>query len=176
MEERKLKRLLMICSTVLLVGCAAGYDQHQIIGPETSLDREAGVLISIPEDGVYGGDVYSASGRMTSNAIRAAFQKMGVSTTVVEDCHGSECLAREDIASYGYYVMPEILHWEERATEWSGKPDRIEIQIAVYDASSGEELAKASYKGKSQWATFGGDHPQDLLPEPTNAYVQSLYE
>ncbi|WP_254924651.1 DUF4823 domain-containing protein [Aeromonas sp. A35_P] len=30
-------------------------------------------------------------------------------------------------------------------------------------------------EGKSKWATFGGDHPQDLLPEPTEKYVNSLY-
>ncbi len=72
-------------------------------------------------------------------------------------------------------VTTEILHWEDRATEWSGRPDRVEVQISVYDTSTREEVASSSYSGKSKWATFGGDHPQDLLSEPTDNYVRSLY-
>jgi hypothetical protein len=30
-------------------------------------------------------------------------------------------------------------------------------------------------KGKSGLATFGGDHPQDLLAKPVSAYVNGLY-
>lgn len=68
-----------------------------------------------------------------------------------------------------------ILHWEERATEWSGKPDRIEIQIIIYDLSTKKQIVNSTYTGKSKWATFGGDHPQDLLAEPTQTFVDALY-
>jgi len=80
-----------------------------------------------------------------------------------------------DQAKFGYYVQPEILHWEDRATEWSGKSDRLEIQVLLYDTSSKSEIMSSSYKGKSQWLTFGGDHPQDLLPKPTEEFVDALY-
>ena len=70
----------------------------------------------------------------------------------------------------------EILQWEKRATEWSGRPDQIEIQLVIFDAVTKEVLANSSYSGKSKWLTFGGDHPQDLLPEPTSQYVTSLYK
>jgi len=76
---------------------------------------------------------------------------------------------------YEYYIQSEILHWEDRATEWSGLPDRIEIKISVYDTHSGAELASSILSARSKWATFGGDHPQDLLPEPVKQYVESLY-
>jgi Domain of unknown function (DUF4823) len=36
-------------------------------------------------------------------------------------------------------------------------------------------VASTLISGQSKWATFGGDHPQDLLPEPLNSYVESLY-
>ncbi|WOA51920.1 DUF4823 domain-containing protein [Dickeya solani] len=29
--------------------------------------------------------------------------------------------------------------------------------------------------GKSKFVTFGGDHPQDLLPDSINNYISSLY-
>ena len=112
---------------------------------------------------------------MTGRAVEAAFSKKAKRVGMVRGCDIDECLRAIDVQRYGYFVWPKILHWEERATEWSGKPDRIEIQITVYDARTKQQIAKSSYTGKSKWATFGGDHPQDLLPEPTNAYVSSLY-
>lgn len=30
-------------------------------------------------------------------------------------------------------------------------------------------------KGKSGWATLGGDYPQDLLPKPVEEYVRTWY-
>jgi hypothetical protein len=73
-------------------------------------------------------------------------------------------------------LKPVILHWEERNTEWSGKPDRIEIQVLIYDTTTREVIASSRFSGKSKWATFGGDHPQELLPEPTNEFVDNLYK
>ena len=68
-----------------------------------------------------------------------------------------------------------ILHWEERATEWSGKPDQITIQVTLYDVSSKQVLDKVTIKGQSKWATFGGNHPQDLLAKPIEKYVAELF-
>jgi hypothetical protein len=72
--------------------------------------------------------------------------------------------------------VPEILSWEDRATEWSGIPDSIEIKLSLYDGASGQELSSVVITGKSKWATLGGDHPQDLLAAPFRKFVESLYQ
>jgi hypothetical protein len=130
------------------------------------------VLVSVPPDGWYEDIEYRNSGKMTANAVAAAFAKHAKKVEISNDCHGDDCLEK----GYGYYVELEILRWEERATEWSGRPDQIEIQIVVFDVATKTALANSSYSGKSKWITLGGDHPQDLLPEPTNQYVSTLYE
>jgi hypothetical protein len=158
-----------------LFGCASAYKCNEFHGIEAGLNPYLGVLISVPENGWYGNTEYKKSGVMTANSIRAAFLKNAAMVDISEACKGDSCLNEIDSKSYGYYVKPTILHWEERATEWSGKPDRIEIQIVVYDSTTKNEIANTSFTGKSKWATFGGDHPQDLLPEPTNNFVSSLY-
>jgi len=63
------------------------------------------------------------------------------------------------VERYAYYVASEILHWEDRATEWSGLPDKIEIKVIIYDTKSGREISSAVLSGRSKWTTFGGDHP-----------------
>lgn len=171
-----IKKILLFTSILIVTGCTSTYRHSALQVPTAKLDSNLGVLISIPEDGWYESRQYRNSGQMTANAVRAAFAKNARRVDLARNCQDETCLENIDIEKYGYFVKPVILHWEDRATEWSGKPDRIEIQLVVYDAITREELANTSYTGKSQWATFGGDHPQDLLPKPTNAYVSSLYK
>ena len=160
---------------LLTAGCASTYQRNDVVTAEGTLDREKGVLVSIPKDGWYGTTQYFGSGSMTAIAVEAAFSKNASRVDLVTNCHGESCLESIDTKSYGYYVKPEILHWEEQATVWSGLPDRIEIQLVIYDVESKRQLANSTYTGKSKRATFGGDHPQDLLAAPTNEYVSSLY-
>jgi hypothetical protein len=42
-----------------------------------------------------------------------------------------------------YVLLPDILHWEERATEWSGRRDRIEVRLDLIDASANDTLDTA---------------------------------
>lgn len=74
-----------------------------------------------------------------------------------------------------YLVYPEILHWEDRSTEWSGKSDLVTIKIQILDVKSGETISAATIDGKSGLWTFGGDHPQDLLPTPIQEYFSKLF-
>ena len=169
-------KFLYIFFIIVVTGCASTYKHSELQSLSSKLDPSKGVLISVPEDGWYENTQYRNSGKSAANAIRVAFIKNASKVDVVSSCHGDECLETIDSVKYGYYVKPDILHWEDRATEWSGKSDRIEIQIVVYDTVSKIELANTTYTGKSKWATFGGDHPQDLLSEPTDQYINSLYQ
>jgi hypothetical protein len=74
-----------------------------------------------------------------------------------------------------YLIDPSIAHWEDRATEWSGISDKVELQISIYDTATGRLIERGTVSGRSGLATLGGDHPQDLLPPPVNQYVDSLF-
>ena len=93
----------------------------------------------------------------------------------VEVASLAENLAAARTGSRNLLVQPTIVHWEDRATEWSGKPDRMKVRLELYDVSSGENLDTVMISGKSKWATFGGDHPQELLPEPLRTYANTLF-
>ena len=84
-------------------------------------------------------------------------------------------LAAARSGGFNYLVAPAIAHWEDRATEWSGRPDRIEIELRTLRTSDGATVALASIEGRSRWATMGGDSPEDLLAEPISAYVEWLF-
>jgi Domain of unknown function (DUF4823) len=167
--------IIAILSMILISGCSSTYETKQLSTIENKLDGNRRVLVSTPKDGRYGSTLYQGSGEMTANAVKIAFSRHALSVDLDNTCPDQNCLSSIDSQKYGYYVKPDILHWEDRATEWSGKSDRIEIRITVYDAVSKSVLVDSTFLGKSKWATFGGDHPQDLLPVPTEQFVNALY-
>ena len=91
----------------------------------------------------------------------------------VESFNQATTSAKSNAADYLFF--PTILHWEDRATEWSGKADKAQIKIVVFDLRTSEVVSSATIDGKSGLATFGGDHPQDLLPGPVTKYVNGLF-
>jgi hypothetical protein len=160
--------------SLLLVGCASTYTRQTVTASQLKLAATGSVLVAIPHNGAYGDESYPASGSQTAAAVRSSFARFTDNVRLADGgCSEIRCLTADPMTS-DYYVVPQILHWEDRATEWSGKKDKIEVKITVY-GRDGIPIASQIISGKSKWATFGGDHPQDLLAEPINDYVQSLY-
>ncbi len=170
-----MRYLTLLAAICFVSGCASTYEQTPLKTPTQQLQSGKSILIATPKNGFYENKEYPASGRMTALAIHAAFARYANNVAVSSECSNLDCLKNSQSAAVDYFVVPEILHWEDRNTEWSGKKDKLEIKVAVYDAADGTELSNIIISGESKWATFGGDHPQDLLPEPINQYVASLY-
>ena len=167
--------ITLIVAILVLSGCAARYDQVNLSVPDTKFSKDGPVIIATPANGYYETTEYRSSGRMTALAVKSAFSKHSRNTKIAKDCEDLACLKEKYPNEFRYYVVPEILQWEDRATEWSGIPDRIEVQVSIYEQGTWKDISSTQITGKSKWATFGGDHPQDLLPKPLNSYVDSLY-
>jgi len=170
---RYLKLLLI---SILITSCA---DSHQILrttNKSIKLNTSAPAYISIPKDGRYGQTTYAGSGATVSQVILLAFSKH---LTQVETGHQYQSFkdaikyAKEN--KFEYLIFPSVLEWEDRATEWSGIPDKASIKISIIKVSTSKTLDSAIIKGESGLGTFGGDHPQDLLPKPVGDYVNKLF-
>ena len=176
------RRLIQVVSfwaiaLVPLLGtaCVSSYEYDRPTLQGESLETDRGVLVCTPENGWYSTTEYPGSGASTARALREAFVAHARVVKIGQTCEEEVCLDGIDTDRFGYVVCPTILHWENRATEWSGLPDRIRIGIVIYDSRNRNVVAKGSYAGKSKWATLGGDKPEDLLPQPTKEFVDYLY-
>jgi len=168
---------IIILFVSLVSACA---DTHQLLRTSRELprlDRNKIVYVSVPKDGRYGRIVYSGSGPNTTQIVLAAFSQYAKRVESGHEYQAFEA-ALNAAKKHGaaYLVVPTILEWEDRATEWSAIPDRASIKLSIIDTANSETIDSATIKGKSGLATFGGDHPQDLLPKPVGEYVKSLYE
>ncbi len=158
--------------SVALTGCTSTYNREVLTAPSGTLQRNYSVVVEVPENGRFDGAVYQRSGQMTADALRAEFLRYSTDVKLVAT---GNTKANYSGINNSYYVLPQILHWEERATEWSGKPDRIKIKVEVFDTATMSPQSAVIFSGKSKWFTLGGDHPQELLPKPIRDYLETLY-
>lgn len=171
-----MKIVLSIFLLAFITGCA---DTSQLTRTSSSLtlNPSDGIYISVPKDGGHGDKAYNGSGLLTTLAVMKAFSAY---VTNVETAHEHQpfdnSLDHAKSNGFKYLVLPSILEWEDRATEWSGLPDRVLVKIAILDANTGKTIDSAIIEGKSGLATIGGDKPQDLLPKPLSDYVSMLYK
>ena len=171
-----MRYLIILVIVAVLSGCA---DSHQLLrtgSMSVTLERSKTVYVSIPRDGKYGEINYQGSGINVSQIIMMAISRYSETVETGHQYQSFEnALAYAKKNKYGYLVFPTILEWEDRATEWSGIPDKASIKIAIIATATGKTIDSAIIKGKSGLATFGGDHPQDLLPKPVDEYVSALF-
>jgi hypothetical protein len=172
-----MKKSMMIMLVLIVSACA---DTARIKTDTTyesvALDNQHRVYVSMSADGRYGSKYYSDSGQTVSTLIQAALLKhmVHVDKAMIVQSY-TEALESAKEKNYDYLVFPTILHWEDRATEWSAISDKVQIKILIVDVNRDKTISSAIIDGKSGLATFGGDHPQDLLPEPIGEYIDTFF-
>jgi hypothetical protein len=169
---------VLAATFALLAGCTAHYQVNTISAPseKLKLDPSRGVYVTVPEDGQYESTPAGGSGQIVAQAVANAFGKRA-KRIHVEDKHESReaYLSEAQQVQAAYVVVPTISSWEQRATEWSGRPSRMMIRIAIVDAHNGEQLAMTSIEGRSRIMTLTSTSPESLLQDPLEEYVRSLY-
>jgi hypothetical protein len=168
-------KLAFIFLAGVTASCSSAFVHSTTLEMDSKLDPDKGVLVAIPENGWFETIEYKESGRMTASAFQDAFARHCSKVSVAKLDSDGDDVSSVNATDFGYLIVPQILHWEDRNTEWSGKLDRIEIQLSVFDTATKEEIANSSFIGKSKWATFGGDHPQDLLLPGLVELIDSFY-
>lgn len=169
---------LVAIAALALAGCA---DSHQLtrnahLASSTQFAPDDAFFIAISRDGSYQNKPYPRSGTITSQLLQNAFSQHARTVRMDNRYQPLDKLLQSlPPEKYRYLVYPTILEWEDRATEWSGIPDKVAVRVEIIQLADGQTVDTTIIRGKSGIATFGGDHPQDLLPRPLGDYVKSLF-
>jgi len=172
--------LVLVLAAVAFAGPASAapkFTVNDIVNSGAKLNGQNSVLIAVPRDGSFGGRVYSGSGVQTAEATRNVFarklNKVSLESETGEDT--SAGLAKAVSGGYSHFCQLEILHWEDRNTEWSGKRDKIEVKFTLYDAATGQIVRSSTIASVSKFWTFGGDHPQELADAHMHVLIDLLF-
>lgn len=171
------RRFMCVSAASVLAGCANTYTRPEVgIGQAQRLSRQTSVYVALPADGRYGGKVYAGSGAEVARMMSAAFAKQAQRVAQAERIDPKETALQSARArGMEYVAITTISHWENRATAWSGLPDRAEVIVEVLRTEDGSMVAKSVIGGRSTSVTLANIHPQDVLRAPLDAYVASLF-
>lgn len=169
-----LKIIMLFGLSLALLACTADYKIIQ--NTHSTLSIRDTYYVSTPENGQYDGKPYLNSGVMTRDILFAGLIERGAKgikgqqvsrEQAVEDAQKHQCTR---------VMYPEILHWEDRATEWSGIRDKVKVAIDIIDTHNGKVLDSTILNLTGTWWTMGGLHPQDLIEEASDGYFKRLFD
>lgn len=176
--QKKATRISVLALTLLATACTASYKVVQTDGHtgQQPLDGAASVYVALPKDGSYGSKNYGGSGRIVAGTIARELSSKAAGVEVGEEAEGRDgALSSARKVGARYAVIPVITHWEHRATEWSGRPSRMSIDVSVYDAASEKRLNSRSLTARSRIVSFTPTSLESLLTKPIRDYVNALY-
>lgn len=171
-----LKNILpLLLLAALFTGCASdNYQLHSVLRTEP-LAPGSSVLVTVPANGRYASVEYTASGRQTARVVAAAFAKHVKRVDVQGDIGSLGNPTAVGDGRYDYKIIPQVVRWEDRNTQWSSQPDRIEIEVRTIRVSDGAVIALGSVVGKSSWHAVGAADPEDLLQSGIEPYIDWLF-
>lgn len=173
-----LRNFIALAATVLAVtGCKSTYSEKNLTNEAPPMLKSSSrIYVAIPFDATYKEEVIQGSGKQTAQAFQAAFMRY---TRSVYTSKFPESLSEAlDIAREGgleYVLYPTIIRWEDRATEWSGRRDRLTVKADLIDLKTSTVVFSREIEATGKWMTDGGETPKDLLDQPAEQYVNALF-
>jgi hypothetical protein len=162
---------------LFLCACKSNYSEKKITsGPAPLLHATTRIYVAIPFDATFKKQVAAGSGKETAQALYAAFGRY-TQSLYIGKFPESPADALETARKYNadYLAYPNLVTWEDRATEWSGRRDKLNVKIDLIDCSNGNTAFSREVAATGKWMTDGGDRPSDLLPQPCEEFVNALH-
>ena len=140
----------------LLASCASHEIRHSADFDDLpAAPANTAVRVLQPEDGSYKDKVTPGSGLLVARRIEQfASQRYSDVAGITAPLSNTTERTLE--------ITPVIHKWEDRATNWSGKCDQIDIELRLRDLPSGKSR-KLTFEATCAWFTFVNNPPEDLL-------------
>ncbi|MDR1878699.1 MAG: DUF4823 domain-containing protein [Bacteroidales bacterium] len=177
--KKTLKILFSIGITFLMLSCTITniIKPNENFSAEINLDKNAGIFIAMPKNGMYGNTVYQNSGSVTQSTLQYVLEDyikviyLGANYEQIEDAKNT---AKSRNVKYLYY--PTITHWEDRATAWSGIPDALAIKMIIYDIELDQTVYSAELFARGTSITLSTGDPSDLLLDIFKQFANKIYK
>jgi hypothetical protein len=178
--EEIMKNQFILILFLIFVGCVS---QHEKTIPKqvediTSMNLpynqsdKFGVMLS--RDGKYETIDYPNSGMNVSLRIKKDLHEIFKDVVLVETINRKKAIDDSKKQDLKYLIIPQILHWEDRATNWSGKPDIIKIQLSLYDVNFDKIIESVLFHAESSWWTLVNTPPEEMLDQSFDQAVLDL--
>ncbi len=169
--------LPLALAAFVLSGCKSTYTEKNTSNePPPILKSNSRVYVAVPFDGTFKDKVAQGSGKVTAQAFQAAFMRYTRSVYISKFQESvTEAIDSARRGNLDYVLYPAILEWQDRATEWSGRRDRLSLKVELIDLSTSKVVFSREIQATGKWMTDGGETPNQLVNEPAEQYVNALF-
>ena len=170
-----MKRFLYVFLLFAFISCApAMYNLSTSKSIPPGLLCEMDVLILTPADGISDGSIVKGSGSKLASKVYYYLNTKDCDATLDDDHKSIKTFDESEFHQYDYFIVPAIVSWEDNATAWSGKPDRLMFTIDIYDKNK-KKVASGTIDAKSTNATFTENDPSELIDKPLLEFINKLF-
>jgi hypothetical protein len=175
--RKKLSVVAMTLAALVLAACETSYKEKNLTNePPPILKSTSRIYVAIPFDASFKDTVAQESGKLTAQAFQVAFLHYSRSVYTSKFPESvAEALESARRAQMEYVLYPTILRWEDRATEYTGIRDRLAMKVDLIDLQSGTVVFSREVEATGKWMSDGGETPRELLTDPAEQYVNSLF-
>lgn len=162
---------------VLLMGCSVPRSEPEgrVVAGMTINPSGKVLILSVQDGQEQGQPVAKGSGQGMMVALRKALMAKGVpiSTTDTNALLGGY----EEASKLGFdYVLKcTITEWEDNATAWSGKGDKLRISVEIFDVKSRQLVAAGSHYRIATGFTLASGTPDRFMDECAHGALARIY-
>jgi hypothetical protein len=170
--------VLLALVSLLFSGCQHRFEEISSNpgGARPQLESQSTAYVPLPLDAMRKNKPIDNSGQITATIVRDALGRHVRQAYIGRRLESrSESLEAARRANCTYLVFATLLRWDDHATEYTAIRDKVEVKLEIHDVASGAVLDTVTLKGKSRVMTDGGDAPEDMLHEPIERYIASLF-
>lgn len=178
-NERNTMKKLIPLLFLMLTACAN--NSLEFSKNSEKIQRNKNILITLPSDGIFDGQIYQESGKKVQLQLAAAFAPYSENVYTTDGSFTLDDAIRQGKNKKADYVIsPQITHWEDRHTHWSGIRDRVEMVIDVIDVPSSKKINEANLFATN--SSFGAmfeyknPPPERLLNKMFSQYTEEIVE
>ena len=170
-----MKKLFAFSLLFMLLSCSpALYNVSTSREIPTGLLYDKEVLVLTPGDGISSESIAIGSGQKLASKVYYFLNAKQCEVTLDNQHKSINKVEDSELQKYDYIIVPSILSWEDNATAWSGKPDRIVFSIDIFDKNK-KKITTANIDSKSTNATFSSNDPAELIDKPLIEFLNKLF-
>ncbi|MDR3244039.1 MAG: DUF4823 domain-containing protein [Elusimicrobiota bacterium] len=164
--------LSVVFAFVFVAACSTKMTQTDLMPISAQLLKNKAIYIAVVDDGSFNGRIYAGSGLSVANYFQVNCRPYA-SKVIIGNQRDFLNEAKNLKADYAFRAI--ITHWEPRSAAWSGIPTKVEINIAVYNASDGKELVNTTLAVRGRAMTFANQSAEGLAAALIKDFCQQIF-
>lgn len=172
-----MKKIIVVTAALFLCACSVprsvkegGVIAGQAVSPSAKV-----LILSVVDGREQGQDPASGSGQGMVASLRKmlALHRIPLSTTPASSLE--EGFKQAAAQGMDYVLECSITLWEDNATAWSGKGDKLSISVQIYDVRSHLLIAAATHDRTATGFTLAAGSPDRFEDEVALGALSKIY-